>query len=105
MQRIYAFLGVDPKFSPDVSRRYNEEMVPRIPLLHFAAYASGVLKLASRVVPAGRRRALRQFIFKSGPIPRPSREDQAILADYFRDDVNHLSRLVQKDLSHWLRIV
>jgi hypothetical protein len=104
MQRIYSFIGVDPTFSPDVSRRYNEEMLPRIPLLHFAAYASGVLKLAGRVVPSRTRPALRRFIFKAGPVSRPSRDDKAILADYFNEDVNHLSRLVQKDLSHWLRI-
>ncbi len=32
MQKIYAFLGVDPDFRPDVSRRYNEELLPKAPL-------------------------------------------------------------------------
>jgi len=104
MRRIYEFLGVDPGFRPDVGRRYNEEMLPKVPMLHYAAYAAGLWKIADRVVPRNARPVLRRFIFRSGAVSQPSREDRAILADYFRDDVSHLSQLVSRDLSHWLRI-
>jgi hypothetical protein len=46
MRRIYEFLGVDPGFRPDVGRRYNEEMLPKVPMLHYAAYAAGLWKIA-----------------------------------------------------------
>jgi len=104
MQRIYEFLGVDPTFRPDVNRRYNEEMRPKAPVLHYAAYAAGLWKIAGHVVPRRMRPTLRRFVFKAGPATRPSIEDRAILADYFKEDVDRLSQLVQKDLSHWLRI-
>jgi hypothetical protein len=102
MEKIYRFLQVDPAFRPDVSRRYNEELLPKAPFLHYAAYASGVLDLAYRVVPARARPVLRNVLFQSPPKSSISIEDRKILADYFRDDVRHLSRLVDRDLLHWL---
>jgi len=104
MQKIYAFLGVDPDFRPDVSRRYNEELLPKAPLLHHAVYAAGLWGVANRVVPARARPILRRVFFQPGPSPSLSMADRAILADYFREDVAHLSRLLNRELSHWLKL-
>jgi hypothetical protein len=104
MQKIYAFLGVDPDFRPDVSRRYNEELLPKAPLLYHAAYAAGLWGVANRVVPARARSILRKVFFQAGPSPSLSMADRSILADYFREDVKHLSRLLGRDLSYWLKL-
>ena len=102
MKQIYSFLRVDPGFRPDISRRYNEELLPKAPLLHYAAYKIGLLGFADRVVPAKARPILRNVLFRSPRETSISAEDRTILAEYFREDVNHLSRLVDRDLSRWL---
>ena len=102
MKQIYSFLRVDPGFRPDISRRYNEEMVPKAPFLHYAAYKSGLLGFANLVVPAKARPILRNVLFRSPRETSISAGDRTILAEYFREDVSHLSRLVDRDLSRWL---
>jgi len=104
MRRIYAFLEVDPEFHPDVSRRYNQVILPRLPRLHHAVHRAGLWALASRVTPAKARPLLRRVFFNTRPQPRVSPGDQAILVEYFRDDVNQLSHLLKRDLSYWLSL-
>jgi hypothetical protein len=103
VQRIYTFLGVDPGFRPDVSRRYNESMRPRLPLLHRAVHSTGLWKAASRFVPHSGKSALRGLFFSHDRGPDVSAEDREILRDYFSDDVARLERLLEADLSHWLK--
>lgn len=104
MQRMYAFLGVDSSFRPDVTRRYNVELLPKSQLFNRAAYKSGLWGLASRVVPGSARPILRRILFQNRSTPGLCAEDRSILADYFKEDVSHISRLVDRDLSHWLKV-
>ena len=105
MEKIYGFLRVDPRFRPDVSRRYNEELLPKAPFLHFAAYQSGLLGFANRVIPAkGTAYPPQCPVSESSVSPAFRLEDRIILAEYFREDVSHLSRLVDRDLSRWLHL-
>ena len=103
MRNMYGFLEVECDFHPDVSRRYNEHMLPRAPLLHRAIHTTSLSEIAHRVIPAKARPLLRRVFFHTGPAPSLTPADHAILADYFRNDVTELSRLLQRDLSHWLR--
>jgi hypothetical protein len=102
MRDIYSFLGVDPAFEPDVTRRHNESILPRGAILHRALRASGVWGAAHRVMPAPWRRVARRALFRAGKI-EITPADRSLLIDYFRDDVRRLQRLVGRDLSHWLR--
>jgi len=104
MQKTYAFLGVDSKFQPDFSRRYNVELVPKSPVFQHAAYSTGLWDFASRITPRKVRPTLRRLLFQTRANPSLCAEDRAILVDYFKEDVDHLSRLVDRDLSHWMKL-
>lgn len=104
MQRMYTFLQIDPAFRPDVSRRYNEETLPKAPLLHHAMRTAGLWDVANRVTPAKVRPLLRRFFFQARSQPPLSATDRGILVEYFREDVNRLSYLLQRDLSHWMQL-
>jgi hypothetical protein len=102
MRSIYEFLGVDPEFRPDVTRRHNEVHLPKAPLLHRISQMTGLSDLANRFVPISARPFLRRTLFHTGPSPGISPEDRALLVEHFREDIERLSNVVGKDLSHWL---
>jgi len=104
MRSIYEFLGVDPGFHPDVTRRHNEERLPRAPLLNRIGRMTGLSDLANRFTPAPARPLLRRALFHAGPNPHISAEDRALLVEHFREDIERLADLVERDLSHWLRL-
>ena len=104
MQNIYTFLGVDPQFRPDVARRFNEGVAPRLPLLQQALHRTRLLDFGSRILPQGARALARRTLFRTKNRPSLTDSDRAYLVDYFRDDIVELEQLVQRDLSGWLQL-
>ena len=101
----YAFLGVNAEFQPNLSRRYNEHMIPKAPLLHHLGNRAGLLNIANRWIPRRVRPLARRMFFKAEvKMAQISAEDRALLIDHFREDVQTLSKLVKKDLSNWLKV-
>jgi len=99
---LFAFLGVDRSFVPDVSQRHNEPHV-----LKFAAAAYFLKKwrvwpYLRNIAPRPLGPRLRSLMVR----PRGSLEmepaDRAFLADYYRDDIEKLARLLHHDLTAWL---
>jgi hypothetical protein len=65
---------------------------------------SGLSDFANRAMPQSVRPFLRRALFHTGPTPRISPEDRAILVEHFREDIAQLSNLVERDLSHWAKV-
>jgi hypothetical protein len=105
MQDIYAFLGVDPRVTPDVSRRHNlSGGIVRNPLVRTLWSRTGAVRAGLRAfVPA----SIRDRAF--GVVTRdllPVRLDPALRADLtalYRSDIERVSVLIGRDLSHWLQ--
>ncbi len=103
VQEVFAFLGVDPAFAPDLSRRPNRSGVPRSRWLH-RAFRSGPLRRAARVlVPASRKgaveRSFQQAMLRRPPMPVAVRAN--LLAGY-RDDLRLLQASTGFDTEPWL---
>ena len=100
---VLAFLGVDGSFLPEF-RAYNE--APPHTLLERAAlriYRNPTVKRAVQVVAPyqTRHRILTGIrVIAQGKKKRSPRDDQ--LYQRCRPDVERLSRLIERDLSHWL---
>jgi hypothetical protein len=105
LSSLFAFLGVDPEFVPNLTRRYHE---PSIPKFNGAAYYLKkwgawpyVRKLAP--VPLGPR--LKSLLMRSRGSLKMEWADRAWLTDYYREDINRLGVLLDRDLSSWLSSV
>jgi hypothetical protein len=102
MAELFAFLGVDAAFVPDLSQRHNEPRIPKLPgaayfLRNWSAWPH-LRKLAPR--PLGPR--LRSLVMRSRGSLNMAPADRAFLTDYYRDDVKQLAVLLDCDLSRWL---
>ena len=101
---LFAFLNVDPTFVPDLSRRHNQSG---------GRVRSGLLRRAW-AGSAGLRAGLRPYLPEAmrdqafGLVTRnltPIRLDpnlRADLTELYREDIERLSVMLHRDLSHWL---
>ncbi len=103
MQELFAFLHVNPAFEPDMSQRYNEAGMPRFGKLNYWLTQIGVYGLVKRLFPADIKERLKSVIYTRSNIPSITPQEKAWLIDYYRSDVQQLSTLLNKDLSHWLK--
>lgn len=103
MQDLFAFLGVDPQFEPDMSQRYNEAGMPRFGKLNYWLTQIGLYGLVKRIFPADIKERLKSVIYTKKNIPTITPAERAWLIDYYRADVQQLGMLLQRDLSHWLK--
>jgi len=105
MRDLYAFLGVDESFVPDVRRRYNPSGLPRYRSLQgFLTSSTVARRLARTVVPATHRKRMYDAVFQRN-LRRPPLDERlrGELVAGFRDDVEALQGLIGRDLSSWLR--
>jgi hypothetical protein len=102
---IFAFLGVDAGFAPDMSERHNVSLVPRRPgIQRLLQGEGGVKSLLKPLIPAPLRRSLKRKVSEAN-MQRPPRMDEHIrraLTDEYRDEIAGLQGLIGRDLSHWL---
>lgn len=102
LRDLFAFLQVDPAFSADLSSRHH---VPRVPRM-----ARGVNFLKQwhlwpqlrRLAPHSLRPWLRSVLLRPRASLRIDPQTHAFLADYYRDDINRLAALLNRDLGEWL---
>jgi hypothetical protein len=105
LQDVFAFLRVDPAFTPDLSVRHNVSGSPRIQSIHRWLSANGRAKsLVRSVMPArtarDAARRLRQWNLTRTDMPPAVRRE---LIEFYRDDLRALERLLARDLSSWLK--
>ena len=100
---LFAFLGVDPGFTPDVSRVANPGGAPRIKVLHDILANKKLIAATRGVMPealVAPLKALRNRNLRKSGLPET---DRAAATAFFRDDILRTQDLIGRDLSHWLR--
>jgi hypothetical protein len=102
-RQVYRFLNVDDQFIPDVSERYNLSGEPRIRWLYDQLFSAGAsVRRISRTGGVRTRRVLKGL--EASLLKRPSMEPEAdgLLREVFKDEIEALSALLDRDLTGWL---
>lgn len=100
MKRVFAFLGVDDKFTPNTSYHHNQSGQPKNwPLQQMLGQDMQVKRWVERVTPLTWQQRLRD-VTKT----RISLESglRAKLTEGYRQDILRLQDQIHRDLSHWL---
>lgn len=103
-QTVFQFIGVDDTFIPDVSTGHNEAVVPRNTII---SKIISINYLRVKVRRALKRTFLKKHIKKAlfekaGGEPMSADLYNEITESY-RNDIQQLSTLIQKDLHAWLQ--
>jgi len=108
MQDMFAFIGVDPTFQPDMSIRHNISGAPKLKLVNSLYLNKSFKKYVYAVTGAiGLKTAVKKIATrinaKNLKKTAINESDRHYLVDYYREDVQVLQKLIQRDLSHWLK--
>ncbi|MGH7553532.1 MAG: sulfotransferase [Longimicrobiales bacterium] len=105
MRDLFAFLDVDPRFVPDVSRRYGATGDVRNPLLRALWTRSmGVRRLLRPFLPVRWRNTAFHWVTRDVVKTPMAPATRARLIEVFRADIIALQDLIDRDLSAWLRL-
>ncbi|HLT73964.1 MAG TPA: sulfotransferase [Ohtaekwangia sp.] len=116
MQEIYAFLGADATFTPNVSLRYNESGLIKNPFLNRIYGQGGLLSRSIRAILPGtvvqRLRSnlsLKKKILdlRGKNLIKPKMDPElkrTLTTDVYGEDIRQLQNLIGRDLSHWLNV-
>jgi hypothetical protein len=100
MRQIYAFLGVDDRFTPDVGVRYNRSLMPRSSLVREAfRRPRRIRRLLQRNLPPRLVTRLGDLIMRRPPGVTPSIRRR--LLPRFDEDIRSLETLLDRDLTAW----
>jgi hypothetical protein len=100
LRDAFEFLGVDPRFEPDLSLRYLEARVPRSYLVN--RFRLGPWQRMKDWVPVSVRGLLREVAFPTRNVRMLQPADRTRLRDFYREGVGRLAKLLDRDLSAWL---
>jgi Sulfotransferase family len=103
LKDVFRFLDVDAGFQLDLSRKAHQRRAPRVVGLHYFLKKSGLWYPLRGLVPARQIASLRQIAFRHGRSLTMAPHDRRYLIDYYRDDIQRLAALLDRDLSAWLR--
>ncbi|HEX8121632.1 MAG TPA: sulfotransferase [Solirubrobacteraceae bacterium] len=100
---LFAFVGVDPAFVPDVTGQSGRTGIVRNPVLRIAWERSERARSRLRpALPARLRDAAYARVMHDLVRPEMPPQTRARLVEAFRPDVLALQELLGRDLSHWL---
>jgi hypothetical protein len=102
LEDIFKFLGINPAFQPDTSRKKLERRSPRFPFVYHLAMRLDMTHQIGQVIPEHFRLPIRRLLFKRGTSLQMSRTDRGFLVDYYRGDIQRLGSLLDRDLTAWL---
>nr|WP_321403143.1 sulfotransferase [uncultured Desulfobacter sp.] len=103
-KEIFLFLGVDPDYTPDTNQIYNPSGKPKSELLKNLIISPNILKsVVKKVIPKPRRQQLKHMaarkLMTKVEMPAAAR---TTLKRQFEPEIRRLSRLLDRDLGHWL---
>lgn len=99
---LFHFLGVDPEFVVNVSDRHHQSSVPRVTTTAYYLKKWGWWPHLRRLLPRPLGPRLRSLLVHSRSSLAMAPEDRRFLADFYRQDVERLSQLLDRDLTPWL---
>jgi hypothetical protein len=103
MQGLYRFVGVSPHFVPDFDTPHNVGGIPANRFLEGVLTSKRIRKVVEPWIPsqaANWVRSLRTRNMRQPPSLLPELRKE--LTTYFHDDLQQTSKLIGRDLEHWL---
>lgn len=100
---MLGFLGVDTKDAVDTSFQANKASVPKnAGLVHFLR-KTGIRKVAKNLAPRFIADAAKKFFYKQKDDLTITQRERDFLRPLFEEDVRRLEKILDRDLSHWLK--
>jgi len=103
MSRIFKFLDVDSDVIVDTNTKYSHSGKAKNPIIKYISnrdhrVAFAIRQMIMKLVPRSFLESIAKRVLSKDDMKD---EDREYLREYFRDDIEATSKLIDKDLSHW----
>lgn len=102
VRSLFEFLGITINAPIDFHQRYNEARIPKSPALVHLLTRMGIKRKLLHAFPEKWQGSVKSAFFSSTPAPRLSKQDKQALTHFYKEDIQKLSVLLNRDLSMWL---
>jgi hypothetical protein len=109
LRDIFKYLGIDKNFIPDTSKKHNISGFPKSQTFHefmrrIFIKDNIIKKVSQKLVPKSFRQKVMVNLRKANMEKRDMQEDiREQLIDLFHNDIICLEKLINRDLSFWLK--
>lgn len=105
LKDIFSFLNVDETFTPEVLTHDNISGIPKSKILDtFLSQKNPIKKFFKPLIPSRvRKQIVNQLKMQNMVKPECPLEVRLKLGEVFREDILELQKLLQRDLSTWLK--
>ena len=106
VQDIFAYLGVDPNFEPDLTKKNVSGVPKNVALQRLLTRDNPLKSVGKALLPKAFRKNLSSKIQTQNLAAKPvlNGETRQDLMALYRDDILHLQTLIERDLSAWLSL-
>jgi hypothetical protein len=101
LEDLFKFLSVDT-YSANTSNTRLQRRAPRFAAMNYALKQFGIMHQLREFAPSWLRSTARRLLFRNGSAVRMNSTDRQYLIDYYREDIQNLSSLLNRDLTAWL---
>lgn len=103
LKDVFCFLEIADKTAEiDFLERHNKAELPKSRILQRFEKLPMVQKILANYIPGNLRRKLKRGFYSTDNLPKLTEADRTSLKHYFSEDIQRLSKLINRDLSHWL---
>ncbi len=102
VDQIFDFLGLDKNVKIDLDEKHNEARVPKNAGFIRMLTKTGFKRRIFRLLPQGIQAPVKDMFFRKDVKLKISPEDKAWLTGIYSNDIEQLSKEVNRDLSAWL---
>lgn len=102
LKDICMYLGINAGFKFNTSMKFNEARVPKNEKLLYMLSTSGLKKNIFRLMPGSVKENLKSLFFKKEKAAPMSAADREWAASFYKDEINRLQQLINRDLSAWM---
>lgn len=114
MTELFSFIGVDPTFRPSLETEYNVSGKPKNPIINSLIGSNSIIINAAKKIAPGlvsklknspaAQKQLTELRKKNLDRTPPTPEiRQRFLDEVYGDEIQNLAKLLNRDLSHWMR--
>ena len=84
--------------------KYNVAAMPKYKKFMGMITDIGVKKQLSKLMPVSLKKHAKKILFTTNNLPKITTEEKLFLIDIYKEDIQLTSKLINRDLTDWLKI-
>ena len=103
LDRLFQFIGVSTDFEPNVEKKHNPYSMPKNKIIRFIYSFVALRKVLKLLFSKTLAKKARLLLFKEDKKPKLSKALRLQLNKYFKNDIERLGKLLDKDYLRWIK--